>query len=266
MTRREALFALPLAAPLARGFAATDALRPALDRHFPASELNYLVVDARTREVVASRWPNQGNGVAATPIPVGSLVKPFLALAYGGVFPEFDCKGAASACWHQQGHGSLKFSAALAQSCNAYFLNLARSVDADALRVTTAKFSLAPPSEQTAEARIGLGDAWRIAPLALVRAYIELAARRGEPHVDEILTGLALAARSGTAKAIGAGALAKTGTAVCVSPRKDAGDGFALVLDPAETPRIALLVRVHNVPGAEASKTAARMLRVLRGA
>jgi cell division protein FtsI/penicillin-binding protein 2 len=266
MTRREALFALPLAAPLARGFAATEALAPSLDRRFPAPELNYLVVDTGTRALVASRWPNESNEIGETPIPVGSLVKPFLALAYGGVFPEFDCKGAASACWRPQGHGSLKFSEALAKSCNAYFLNLARSVDTDALRVTAAKFSLAPPSEQTAEARIGLGDAWRIAPLALTRAYIELTARRGEPHVDEILLGLALAARSGTAKAIGSGALAKTGTAVCVAPRKDAGDGFTLVLDPAEAPRIALLARVHNVPGAEAAKTAARMLRVLRGA
>ncbi|HXP86547.1 MAG TPA: hypothetical protein VN841_17595 [Bryobacteraceae bacterium] len=267
MTRREALCALPLAARFARGFAVTDAAGPALDRQFPALELNYLIVDARSREVAASRWPD-----ATAPVPVGSLVKPFLALAYGGAFPEFDCKGAASSCWRAQGHGRLKFAAALAQSCNAYFLNLARHVDADTLRVTAAKFSLPPPSEQTPEARIGLGDGWRIAPLALTRAYLELAARRGEPHVDAILAGLAMAARNGTAKAIGAGTLAKTGTAECVAARtgadarNDSGDGFALALDPAEAPRIALLVRVHNVPGAEASKTAARMLKVLRGA
>jgi hypothetical protein len=230
--------------------AAIDAVGPALDRQFPAPELNYLIVDARTREVAASRWPD-----AAAPVPVGSLVKPFLALAYGGTFPELDCKGAR-----------MTFSVALAQSCNEYFLNLAGHVDADALRVTAAKFGIPPPSEPSPETRIGLGHAWRISPLALARAYLELAARRGDPHTDEILAGLALAARSGTAKAIGAGALAKTGTAECVAPRKDAGDGFALVLDPAEAPRLALLVRVHNVPGAEASKTAARMLKVLRGA
>ena len=253
-----------LAALLLFGFASAGGDTPTLDRQFPAPELNYLIVDARTRAVVASRWPD-----ADTPIPVGSLVKPFLALAYSGPFPEFDCKGTASACWRRQGHGRLRFAEALAQSCNAYFLNLARQVNTDALRVTAAKFAIPPPSAQTPEGRIGLGDAWRIAPLALTRAYLELAARRGEPHVDEILSGLALAARHGTASAIGAGALAKTGTAECAGrkdvPRKDSGDGFALVLDPAEAPRVALLVRVHNVPGAEASKIAARMLRVIRG-
>jgi hypothetical protein len=260
MTRREVLIALPLAARAVGGLAVASSAGPALDRQFPAPELNYLIVDARTRELVVSRWPD-----AAAPVPVGSLVKPFLALAYGGAFPEFDCKGAATACWRAQGHGRLKFSAALAQSCNAYFLNLARLVDGDTLRVTTAKFSLPAPSRQTPEARIGLGDTWRIAPLALARAYLELAARRGEPHVDEVLTGLALAARSGTAKAIGAGALAKTGTAECVAEQRDSGDGLALALVPAEAPGFALLVRVHNVPGAEASKTAARMLQALRG-
>jgi len=223
---------------------------PSLDRQFPAPELNYLVVDARTREVLASRWPD-----AATPVPVGSLVKPFLSLAYGGPFPELECNGKR-----------MGFPRALAESCNGYFLNLARRVDGDALRVTAAKFSLPAPSGQEPEARIGLGEGWKIAPLDLARAYLELAARRGEPHVDEILAGMALAARSGTAKAIGAGALAKTGTAECVAAKKDAGDGFTLALEPAEAPRIALLVRVHNVPGAEAAKTAAQMLKALRGA
>lgn len=245
MTRREALFALPA---LASGAVGTR------------TEPSYFTLDARTGRLVESHWPDAG-----TPVPVGSLVKPFLALAYGRAFPEFECRGSANGCWHAQGHGRLRFSDALAQSCNAYFLNLARMVDAEALRVTAAKFGLGAPVAQTAEARIGLGDGWRIAPLALARAYLELATRRGEPFVDEILVGLERAARGGTAKAFGPGVLAKTGTAECVAPRRDAGDGFAMALDPAEAPRIALLVRVHNVPGAEAAKTAARMLRSLRG-
>jgi cell division protein FtsI/penicillin-binding protein 2 len=245
MTRREAVFAIP---QLAWGAVGTRA------------ELSYLALDARTGSAVESRWQDAG-----APVPVGSLVKPFLALAYGRAFSEFDCRGSANGCWRVQGHGRLGFSGALAQSCNAYFLNLARLVDAEALRVTAAKFGLPGPAAETAEARIGLGDAWRIAPLALARAYVELAARRGEPLVDEILAGLERAARSGTAKAFGPGVLAKTGTAECVALRKDAGDGFAMALDPAEAPRIALLVRVHNVPGAEAAKTGARMLRDLRG-
>jgi cell division protein FtsI/penicillin-binding protein 2 len=223
-----------------------------------AGDVSYIAIDVRTRTVLAEQWPD-----ASTPIPVGSLVKPFTALAYSGTFPEFVCKGKPSGCWRDGGHGRESFRAALAQSCNAYFLNLARVVDTDTLAVTAAKFGIAAPSGDRAEDRIGLGDAWRISPLALANAYAELASRRGTPRVDEILAGLELAARSGTASAIGKGAMGKTGTAPCVANRKHAGDGFTMVLAPADAPRIALLVRVHGVTGAIAAKSAARMMREL---
>src|SRR6266851_2919819 len=226
------------------GMAAWQAGRPA-----PRPTVNYLVVDVRTREVIRQDWPD-----AQMPIPVGSLVKPFLALAYGPAFPEFVCKG----------HGRLRFREALAHSCNAYFLNLARGVDAETLRVVTGKFGIAAPDADTAEARIGLGADWKIAPLTLARAYCELTARRAEPRVGDILAGLTKAAESGTASAIGRGAMAKTGTAPCIAERRHAGDGFTIVLDPAEAPRVALLVRVHGVTGAEASKTAVRILRGIK--
>ncbi len=222
-----------------------------------AVDVNFIAVDVRTRQVVERQWTD-----AEQPVPVGSLVKPFVALAYGvGEFPEFVCKGAAGHCWLARGHGKLGFRDALAQSCNAYFLNLARGVDGATLAVIAAKFGIPPPANDSAETRIGLGTGWRIAPLALVRAYAELASRAGEPRVDEILAGLRIAAESGTAKALGRGVLAKTGTAACVAERRDAGDGFAVVLEPAEDPRVALLVRVHGAPGATAAKSAARILR-----
>ncbi len=220
------------------------------------ADVDYLIVDVRTREVLERHWTD-----AETPIPVGSLVKPFTALAYGGEFPEFVCKGAASGCWSTRGHGRLRFPEAMAQSCNAYFLNLARGVNADTLAVVAAKFGIPGPDADTAEARIGLGTAWKISPLALARAYGELASRAGEPRVREILDGLRLAAESGTARAIGRGRMAKTGTAPCVAETRDAGDGFTMVLEPADSPRRALLVRVHGAPGAEAAKSAARILR-----
>jgi len=220
-----------------------------------APDVNFLKVDIRTREVLERKWP-----AAETPVPVGSLVKPFLALAYGGDWPEFFCRGAADRCWLSRGHGRLKFPAALAQSCNAYFLNLAHAVDPHTLAVVAARFGIPPPEKDSPEARIGLGDGWRIAPLFLARAYAELATRASEPRVAEILEGMRMAAQSGTAKAIGGGRMAKTGTAACVAPRRDAGDGFALVFDPAETPRTVLLVRVHGAPGSAAAKVAARIL------
>jgi cell division protein FtsI/penicillin-binding protein 2 len=227
------------------------------------SEVNYIAVDVRDGAIIEQHWTD-----ATAPIPLGSLVKPFTALAYSGTFPEFVCKGSASRCWLAHGHGHVGFREALAQSCNAYFLNLAREIDPVTLDVVAAKFGIAGPEVDSAEARIGLGDGWRISPLGLVHAYAELASRAGEPRVNEILGGLELAARSGTASAVGRGALAKTGTARCA--RIGAGnhnhstDGFTMVLAPADSPRIALLVRVHGVTGAEAAKSAARILRGMR--
>ncbi len=217
-----------------------------------ASALNdYIVVDIRTREVLAQEWPDAGQ-----PIPVGSLVKPFTALASAGPFPDFVCHGAIDRCWLAKGHGPLQFRDALANSCNAYFLHLARGVDAHTLAVVAAKFGIPPPSSETPEARIGLGAGWQISPISLARAYCELTARSAEPRVAEILAGMKQAAESGTASAIGHGAFAKTGTAPCVAKQKHKGDGFAIVLDT----RIAILVRVHGVPGAEAAKSAAVIL------
>jgi cell division protein FtsI/penicillin-binding protein 2 len=232
------------------------ALQPMLDRAAPAST-QYLLIDVHTREILASRWPD-----ADVPIPVGSLVKPFTALAYNGDFPEFICD--PDRCWLKRGHGRLTFTEALAQSCNSYFLQLAQRVDADALRRIAAKYSIPAPSLDSPEARIGLGTGWQISPLALTRAYAELSLRSGEPAVAQILRGLEASARSGTSAAIGAGALAKTGTAPCTAKMHHSGDGFTLVLEPSDAPRLALLVRVHNVPGAEAAKTAGRLLNVVR--
>jgi cell division protein FtsI/penicillin-binding protein 2 len=215
--------------------------------------VDHLSIDVRTREVIEQQWPD-----ARTPIPVGSLVKPFMALAYSGEFPEFTCTG--EHCWLARGHGKLRFRNALAVSCNAYFLNLARDVDNETLAVTAAKFGIPGPDLDSPEARIGLGTSWRIAPIALARAYCELVSRSGEPKVVEILAGLRIAARSGTAGALGPGVMAKTGTAPCISQPHDVGDGFTVVIDPADVPRRVLLVRVHGVPGAEAAKSAARIL------
>jgi hypothetical protein len=221
-----------------------------------ATDVNYVLLDTRTREILKQDWPDSDK-----PIPVGSLVKPFAALAANGPFPEFICKGAVDRCWLAEGHGAVGFRQALAYSCNSYFLQLARRVDANPLAVVAAKFGIPPPDVDTPEAKIGLGTNWRISPLALARAYCELTARAAEPRVAEIIAGLRLAAESGTASAIGRDALAKTGTAPCIAKRQHKGDGFTIVLAPADAPRIAILVRVHGVPGAEAAKSAALLLR-----
>jgi phosphinothricin acetyltransferase len=163
-------------------------------------------------------------------------------------FPDFTCHGKSDRCWLDRGHGAIHFREALANSCNAYFLKLAGCVDAHALQLVAASYGIPPPGMNSAEARIGLGDGWKITPTALLRAYAELAARRTEPKVAEILAGLELAGVQGTASAMGRGVLAKTGTAACVARKRHAGDGFTVVLDPADSPRTALIIRIHGVP------------------
>jgi cell division protein FtsI/penicillin-binding protein 2 len=221
---------------------------PAIDRAVPDPQVNYAIVDIRTRQVLAVRWSD-----IETPVPVGSLVKPFTALAYGTTFPELKCNGR-----------TIKFAQALSESCNGYFLQLARSVRPEALDQVAARYSIPLPANDTPETLIGLGTGWRIPPLVLLRAYAELSQRSGEPAVVAIVQGLSRGATMGTSKALGSGVLAKTGTAPCVLEQHHAGDGFSLVLDPADAPNVALLVRVHNVPGSVAAKTAAQILRIIR--
>src|SRR5882762_1616837 len=70
------------------------------------SQSAVLLFDARTGTLLSSRWEDP-----AKPIPLGSLVKPFTALAYGEThdnqFPSHICHGEASGCWRVQPHGKL---------------------------------------------------------------------------------------------------------------------------------------------------------------
>ncbi len=68
---------------------------------------------------------------AALPRPVGSLQKPWVVAAWAEAHPDVeppsvDCTG-ASGCWRESGHGRVDLPRAFAQSCNAYFLALARA-------------------------------------------------------------------------------------------------------------------------------------------
>jgi hypothetical protein len=85
-----------------------------------------------------------------------------------------------------------------------------------------------------------------------------------------VLQGLALSAQKGTGKAAGGAlphttAMAKTGTAPCTHAKKAPGDGFALVMSPADTPRAVLLVRLHGHPGFMAAGVAGHMIAAVEG-
>lgn len=236
-----------------------------LNRDFPSDAISFLLLDARTGNVLASRWDDPER-----PIPMGSLVKPFTALAYGEHhafrYPAHTCRGTATGCWLPRGHGDVDLSSAIAFSCNSYFRLLTGSLTAADVSPTAARFGLqSPPPEAAGPALAGLGNRWPIAPLSMAPAYLELARRRDQPGVRQILAGMAQSASRGTGADVDRAlpfpyALVKTGTAMCTHAKRAPGDGFAVVMLPADDPQILLLVRVHGVPGALAAKTAGQML------
>jgi cell division protein FtsI/penicillin-binding protein 2 len=202
--------------------------------------LTFFRIDIESGQVVSKQWDD------AKPVEVGSLAKPFIALAFaqshGFTYPRVTCKR----CWLPRGHGDVGIVEAIAQSCNSYF---------DALRSQLKSGEL-----DGVATRFGLPSADRASPEQILRAYIELTKRSREPGMPPILEGLRNSARSGTAKGVKHDALAKTGTAACSHNPKAPGDGFAVVLYPAAQPRTALIVSLHSRPGAYAAIEAGKLL------
>ena len=238
----------------------------ALNRGFPRRDVSFLLLDAHTGRVLASRWDHPD-----APIPMGSLVKPFTALAYGEQhdfqYPGHTCRGTATGCWLPRGHGDVDLTTAIAYSCNSYFRMLTENLTAAEVSPTARRFGLDPPRRDAAGPQLaGLGAHWRTSPLRMARAYVELVHQRQNPGVGQVLNGMAQSARHGTGAEVHRvlafpDVLVKTGTAACTHSRHAAGDGFTVVLVPADDPQILLMVRVHGVPGALAAKTAGQMLR-----
>ena len=253
------------AAPASSSLFAQSAGR-SLNRDFPSSGISFLLIDATTGKVLASRWED-----AETPIPMGSLEKPFAALAYGAQhdfhFPVHTCRGTASGCWRPSGHGKLDLSSAIAYSCNSYFRVLTSDLRTADMATTAMRFGLeAPDPEASGTAFAGFGSGWRVSPMRMAQAYVNLLQQKQNPAVRQILIGMAQSALQGTGAGVNrylgyARALVKTGTAACTHQRHAPGDGFAVALIPADDPRELLMVRVHGVPGSEAAKIAAQMLR-----
>ena len=236
-----------------------------LEHEFSDNSVSYLLLDANSGVLLASHWENSGK-----PIPLGSLVKPFTALAYAGAhdfrYPIYECRGQASGCWQVRPHGKLDIVSAISVSCNSYFRSLAASVTSEQLLPVTRAFDLeSPETGFTGPSLIGLGERWKISPVRMARAYLELYRRRDQPGTREILAGMLQSAQRGTGAAVGRAmkhseTFVKTGTAPCTHAPHAPGDGFVVALVPAQAPEIVLMVRVHGVPGAKAAETAGRML------
>src|SRR5258707_119947 len=157
-----------------------------LEREFTSSDISYLLLDARSGALLSSRWDDP-----AKPIPLGSLVKPFTAIAYGEAheneLPSHICQGEASGCWQAHPHGKLDLVSAISVSCNSYFRGLADNLTAEQLILKANRFGLAPPDPALAGPPLmGLGDQWPIAPIKMARAYLELYHRRDQPVVRQL--------------------------------------------------------------------------------
>lgn len=237
-----------------------------LRRDYAKRETSYILLDARSGALLASNWDNSEKS-----IPMGSLVKPFTALAYAQVhdfrYPIYECKGKSSGCWQPRPHGRLDITAAVSVSCNAYFRRLAEGVTLEQLKPVALTFGLElPDADSTSAALFGLGDQWRISPIHMAHAYLELYRRKDQPGVSQILEGMRQSAQRGTGAAVGrqlkhAKALTKTGTAPCTHSPWAPADGFVLALVPEDQPEILLFIRIHGVAGAKASETVGQMLR-----
>jgi cell division protein FtsI/penicillin-binding protein 2 len=238
-----------------------------LDREFANADLSWLLID-RSGQALAQHWADAGQ-----PVSPGSLLKPFVATAFGEqhrfAYPQLQCNGTSSHCWYPQGHGLLGLEDALARSCNAYFLGLARGLDRARVFRTFAAMGLhGSQNGMQPEDLIGLTSAWREQPSALARAYLALMENATNPSHDRICAGMKSAAMNGTARnagrAFGTQALlAKTGTAPCSHHSQAAADGFTVLLYPAANPRFVFLVRQHGVSGAHTAAQAGAMLHAI---
>jgi len=238
----------------------------ALTREVPDTNVSFLLLDAHTGQPLASRWDDP-----SLPIPLGSLAKPFTALAYGEHhefrYPRHTCRGSHTGCWRPGGHGEVDLTSAIAFSCNSYFRLLTTDLSAADMLPTATHFGLDPPAGGIQGAELaGLGPRWRISPMHMAQAYLELLHGRQHPAIAQILAGMELSGQHGTGAEVGHAlrsktALVKTGTAACTHLQRAPGDGFAIAMVPADDPRLLLMVRVHGVPGSIAAKTAGLMLR-----
>ena len=191
-------------------------------------------------------------------ISFGSLLKPFLALAYRMThesFPIVVCSGAATRCWSIRGHGSQDIVNALANSCNTYFLHLSAAVSRPALERICVAYGLSIPEQFDDPGRlIGLGDGWHQNPFRVANAFMLLTQNSGERDVSTVLRGMAQCARTGTGRAVNMRCYVKTGTARWCHGHGGLGDGYTVAAYPLEQPRRVLLVGEHNTTGANAAR------------
>jgi hypothetical protein len=199
------------------------------------------------------RWQQPDKAVS-----MGSLLKPFLVVAYSRThskFPELVCRGATDLCWLPQGHGRQDVVAALANSCNFYFRHVAAELNVAALQSVCLTYGLEAPSlDITPDRLIGLGEGWPQQAGRVLAAFARLSRDGSDQGTALALAGMQRSAERGTARNLGLKARAKTGTAPCSHTPHSEGDGFTAVLYPLDRVRLVLLARQCGTTGAHTAQ------------
>jgi len=237
-----------------------------------AAALRVWVRDASGVHQVGEGASLGSDDAASALLPLGSLVKPFLAKAWASAHPDeptprFRCTG-GSQCWRPAGHGDLGLTTAVAVSCNAYFRALAAATPRDLVAqvLRDEGFDVRAPLSPDAALDLTPGEPQvRATPASLLDAYVRLARSpwpAGERVRQEVLAGLADSARTGTASGLAArGLRAKTGTVPALDGAPLATSGFTVAFDDGGWAVMALLARGT---GREAAQRLAALLPRLR--
>jgi len=271
-SRRRALACAAVGAlALIAGPAVRDAAGQPADRPAPAPA--YRLVALPSGRVLAEARPD----VLATPVAPGSLMKlaALIALYEQGLGDvRVACSrrvvvdGKPLTCVHPDLHRPLTAAEAVGYSCNTYFGTLAQRLSRQSLDSVLVRLGLAPvaPGAPVASAAVGLGGV-RATPAQLLEAFLRVvgASRIGVAMPDAarnaLRAGTELAARTGTAAALGAAGFsgqAKTGTA----PMPGGGNmGLVTATVNSELPTHAIIVLAPGAAGTDAAAIAAGLLR-----
>lgn len=186
-------------------------------------------------------------------LSVGSLQKPFLMQAWASAHareatPRIMCTR-TSGCWRPGGHGSLDLRGAIRESCNFYFLQIARDTPAEVIRESFLDAGFSWAGEMSEAEAIGLPGpaAVTIEPERLLASYAELVR---SPWIDredvrrELLEGMRESAFLGTASGLRLfGFMAKTGTVPALDGTPLRTSGFVMALDDGGFAFLGLLRR-----------------------
>lgn len=264
----------------------------------PAQSLQ-LAVDLKSGAIV---FQEDRGHLLDRSLPAGSLLKVFLAyLAQAeGCDPAqiVFCPSsppslpAGDGCWFRTGHRNQDLLQALANSCDRYFMTVAKRIPLEAFTAFLDSLDLAPQipdpgldhEYSRSETMVGLNPAWCFPPLKLLAAMAWLVYGRSVPdwkarqfHLPPIeekfraplRQGLREAALYGTTQGFQNGldfkVTGKTGTFVRVTPKLERNrlSGIFIGFFPFPEPDYAVLVFNASGNGREQARTAGRLVQEL---